>query len=335
MSLRRLLLSVSLTLFVSSLCFSQSNVPKTQTARQALIEMLTAPDSINKHLTEEVRTLLADPKNKQAAMYVMALKGMAGQKGIQTFEAGDTLLSYQEPRSNEKLEVHVDSDDLNGEEDNLQLSVHMSKDGKEVRQQWSSISSGFTINMKKEQNIWRLNKLSTTLEFPIGSAEFLKGLMSNKATEGAVSDGMVGFKVGAGTGETASTAAPNLSAEQVVVMLGFAEQAFARQHPETGFTCTWSDLQDSSASFGLDKQVTSGSYNGFRFALSGCEGHPAGSFRLTAEPMTGQGKAFCVDATQNVRFSEDGRGATCLLNGKVTSLGETWAVDPVSVTGKK
>ncbi|HYX52480.1 MAG TPA: hypothetical protein VE783_03455, partial [Candidatus Limnocylindrales bacterium] len=285
--------------------------------------MLTAPDSINKHLTEEVRTLLADPKNKQAAMYVMALKGMAGQKGIQTFEAGDTLLSYQEPRSNDKLEVHVDSDDLNGEEDNLQLSAHAFRDGKEIRQEWSSIASGFTVNMKKEQNIWRLNKISTTLEFPIGSAEFLKELMTGKEGQGQVTG--IGLRASAGGPESTSSAtSPDISGEQAVMMLGFAEQAFARQHPETGFTCSWSDLQDASASFGLNKQVSSGSYNGYRFTLSGCEGHPAGSFRLTAEPMTGQGKAFCVDATENVRFSEDGRGATCLLSGKINEQGAAW-----------
>jgi hypothetical protein len=324
MSLRRLVFSASVVLIASATCLSQPNVPKPQSARQALIEMITTPDSINKHLTEEVRTLLADPKNKQVNMYLAGLRQASGQKAIQTFEAGDTLLVYQEPRSNEKLEVHIESDDLNGEEENFQLSAHMLRDGKEVRQEWSLIATGFTVSLKKEQNVWRLNKVSTTLQFPIGSAEFLKALMNSKQGDGQAGGGMYTYNATVGTATASAAAAPSaaspaLPIEQVLMMLGFAEQAFARQHPEAGFTCSWSDLQDPAVSMGLDKQITAGTYNGYRLSLSSCEGHPAGSFRLIAEPMAAQGKAFCVDATQNVRSSEDGRGATCLVNGQIVN----------------
>jgi hypothetical protein len=186
------------------------------------------------------------------------------------------------------------------------------------------------VSLKKEQNVWRLNKVSTTLEFPIGSAEFLKALTKSTEGEGHVA-GMYTYNASVGTATASAAAAPSaaspaLPIEQVLMMLGFAEQAFARQHPEAGFTCSWSDLQDPAVSMGLDKQITAGTYNGYRLSLSSCEGHPAGSFRLIAEPMAAQGKAFCVDATQNVRSSDDGRGSTCLSSGKVTN-GSTTAFD--------
>jgi hypothetical protein len=68
----------------------------------------------------------------------------------------------------------------------------------------------------------------------------------------------------------------------------------------------------------IDPQVNNGVYNGYRFSLTGCQGRPAGSFQILAEPavVAPNAKAYCVDATQNLRASEDGRGATCLAMGK-------------------
>jgi hypothetical protein len=38
---------------------------------------------------------------------------------------------------------------------------------------------------------------------------------------------------------------------------------------------------------------------------------------VTAEPLTGKGKAYCSDSSSNPRASDDGRGVTCLISGKI------------------
>jgi len=104
----------------------------------------------------------------------------------------------------------------------------------------------------------------------------------------------------------------------MVAALAMTEQTFARQHPDAGFTCSLPELIDAGKPFGLDEHIASGSYMGYKWSVSGCEGKPAGSFQIVAEPVAqGRGvKAACTDATQNLRESEDGRGSSCLSGGK-------------------
>jgi len=123
-------------------------------------------------------------------------------------------------------------------------------------------------------------------------------------------------------------------------MLGFAESQFARTHPEIGFTCTLPDLAKPNM-FNLDPQIFSGEpYQGYKFSLSGCQDKPSGSFHLVAEPVspTGKAKAFCTDATNNVRSSDDGLGSSCLTSGKLASsfgAGDAaWGGDTVHFTQK-
>jgi hypothetical protein len=82
-----------------------------------------------------------------------------------------------------------------------------------------------------------------------------------------------------------------------------------------------SELAEFAKDFGMDQQISSGSYMGYKVNLSGCEGKPAGSFQIIAEPLSqGRGeKAVCVDATQNVRVADNGQGSSCLAFGKIDS----------------
>ena len=313
---------LSLLLFSASvIAFSQKQpvVVKPQTPRQALIEMITkGGDSVLKHLTVEVQELLLKPENKSTAPFLTMLGAMKPETGLQTFEAGDVLLSYSEPRQHMKYEVHVDNDDMAGTEDTMLLSVHLFRDGKEEEAGLGFMSSHFTINMKQQQNIWRLNKFSVGADFPIGDPEFIQKMFL-KNSEGVAG----GVAVVPGWHTSSSSAQPaSMPPEQIVALLALAETTFARQHPDMGFTCSFTELSDTAKLMGVDHQVSTGSYNGYRFALAGCEGKPAGSFQITAEPITPNAgaRAFCTDATQNVRVSEAGSGANCLASGKPQSL---------------
>jgi hypothetical protein len=111
---------------------------------------------------------------------------------------------------------------------------------------------------------------------------------------------------------------------RAVRMIGMAENIYAQKHPGLGYTCTLSDLvnvgrgmdEDGMYKF-MDADIADGVYNGYRFTLTGCERRPARMFRVIAEPVAGRGKAYCSDNTSNLRSSDDGRGATCLVSGKL------------------
>jgi hypothetical protein len=265
--------------FVAILCVSLSALgqpqvapPKPQTARQALTEMVTkGGDALQKHLTVEVQDLLkSQGKN---ALGLAMLSSMKPESGLQSFEAGDLLFAYTDSAQHTKYEVHVDSDDLAGDEDSLSLSIHSFRDGKEQDDEWSFMSSHFTVTMKLQQNIWRLNKIAVGAEFPVGDPKFIeKPFFKTASGEAAVA----GFSVptvhtdvhlGTGASEVAS---PSMPPEQVVTMLAIAENMFARLHPDTGFACSLSELADSSKMMGVDQQVITGTYNSYRFTLAGC-----------------------------------------------------------------
>ena len=114
---------------------------------------------------------------------------------------------------------------------------------------------------------------------------------------------------------------PELAPDQLVMMISWAERSFARQHPDIGFTCSLPDLSEGDRN-GLDQQISTGSYKGYKITLSGCQGKPAGSFQVAVEPIAGKGgKAYCIDATQNIRVADDGRASTCLTSGRVERPG--------------
>jgi hypothetical protein len=117
---------------------------------------------------------------------------------------------------------------------------------------------------------------------------------------------------------------PKMTPLRAVRMIGMAETIYAQKHPGLGYTCALSDLvnvgrgmdEDGMYKF-MDADIADGTYNGYRFTLSGCERKPARMFRVTAEPLTGRGKAYCADSSSNPRASDDGRGVTCLISGKI------------------
>jgi len=306
-----------LVLTTSALSQPQAAPPRQQTARQALIEIVTkGGDRLLKHLTVEVQEALKANKKFNGEALSM-LNSMTLGSGLQSFEAGEVLFVYNDAAQHTKYEVHVDNDDLAGDEDSLQLSLHAFRDEKEQDPEWGPMSPHFTVSLKLQQNVWRLNNVSVGAEFPVGDAKCFEKMFLKPAPGAASNSGLAGVHVNHGAEDVPSSEMPP---EHVVTMLAYAESTFARQHPDVGFTCSFSELAESSKMMGVDQRVNNGIYNGYRFALAGCQGKPAGSYQVTAEPLAAGAKAFCTDATQNLRSSDDGRGATCLASGRVHSI---------------
>jgi len=303
----------------SAFLFSQTQAPAPppQTPRQALIEMITGGQAgAMKHLTVEMqKSLQGEGKNSPLAQLATFDQIRAGSSDFQVFETGQVLLSASDPKNNEKFEVHVDGDDLNGDTDNMDISFHQFRDGTEQDIPYATMLSRFTVGMKKQENVWRLNELSINIKVPLGDPKLLEKFGSGMGT------GMVGGKIG---GSASAKQEPReLSPRETITMVAFAESSFARSHPETGFTCKLSDLAKSNP-FNLDPRIFTGEpFQGYKFTLSGCQDKPSGSFRLVAEPVIAAagGKAYCTDATTNVRSSDDGLGSSCIASGKPAAFG--------------
>ena len=310
------------TAILSSALFAQKQAPAPppQSARQALIEILTGGQkAVGKHLTVEVQQLLAKSGARSAA--VLAMFDQARQQtgpDAQTFDSGPLLLVVNQPAQHQKLEIHVENDDLNGDEDTLELSLHMVRENNDQPpEDWEAFLSRFSVNLKKQAGIWRLNKVGVAVEFPLGDPEFLQKTFLKEMDQATRAD------VVASAGHAEPIPSPEaqekkMAPQQLLMMVAVAEYSYARQHPDAGFSCSLGDLAEAGQSFGLGQQISSGFYQGYKLSLTGCQGHPSGSFQLVAEPLQGTGgKAYCTDATRNVRVADDGRGATCLAFGRV------------------
>lgn len=129
MRLRALLILFALSL--STIAFAQTQAaPLPQTARQALIEMITGGQkAVMKHLTVEMQKFIKDSKNAAAMGGLYSFDQIrSGSSSFQTFDTGNILVSASGPKG-EKIEVHIDNDDLSGESDTIELSLHQFKDG--------------------------------------------------------------------------------------------------------------------------------------------------------------------------------------------------------------
>jgi len=315
-----LLISAVVCLLSLSVFTQQQQPAKLQTARQALLEILTGGEqAASKHLTVEVQQSLKqkNPKSGTIATQTLAALRSFGLNNAneEVFDTGSVLLAIKDPKTLERFEVHVDSDDLAGDEDTMQLSLHAFRDGQEIDTA-AQIISQIEIAMLKQQNIWRLNAITISARLPVGDPKLMEKLTSS------MGDGMFGGKIGVAPGDNSQIVQPEPDIEQTVRMLAFAEGFHASTHPETGFTCSLTELLSNNSpmlqAMRLDPKMASGSFNGYKLAISGCQGTPAASFQIVAEPIapsTGS-KAFCTDATHNIRTSDDGRGSTCLSSGK-------------------
>lgn len=280
-----------------------------------------------KHLTVEMqKSLQGDGKNNPAAQLATLDQIKAASSEFQTFETGQVLLAANDPKSHEKFEVHVESDDLSGDTDTIDISFHQFHDGVETDIPYAAMLSRFTVGMKKQENIWRLNEISINVKVPVGDPKLLEKFGNGMGT------GMIGAKIGS-SGASEAAKPRDMSPREAIMMLGFAEASFARSHPETGFTCILADLAKPNL-LNLDPRMFSGEpYHGYKFTLSGCQDKPSGSFHLVAEPASpaAGAKAYCTDATSNVRSSDDGRGSSCLAFGKVDRVLQHGADDMTAV----
>jgi TonB family protein len=300
-------IAFALAIVISSFAGAQASLSQAkppQTARQALIEMFfgEAPNHLEKHLPDVTRQTLdklaeTNGQNVRGLFSGWADQAKAGRAKLETFEAGSTFLTYEEPAGGlfEKFVLAVEQDDLAGDEDQIELVPHMFKDGKE--ETLVPLILRFTFSMKRESEVWRLSQVGATLHFPLEDPAFLKGLEEHQLRQ---NEQMALWSV------------------RAVVN---AEKLY--QSAQGGFACTLSALGSGGQETGAtkhvylyDSQLASGKKNGYLFTISGCD---TSHYRVAAEPAAPNSsqRAFCSDETGTVRASADGKAATCMTSGEI------------------
>jgi len=291
-----------------------------QTARQALIEMFFSktPGTFAKHLP--AATIAALEKSgaltnlQQYSAFMTQLQAQGHT--IQTFETGSMLLVSEDAKTGQKVEISVENDALRGDQDDLELTFHSTKDGQEPM---SPFMPQMVFSMKQEAAIWKLNEISFTIHVPLADPKFLAAITQKMTPQAGTSVTITPHSEAAGA--PAGSDANVLAAMRMILT---AEVTYAATYPNVGFTCTLSDLDgfgggqpNEHQAMLINSGLASGKRYGFVFTLSGCGGAPASAFHLTAAPNanTFGRKAFCADQSAVIRSSADGNAAACLASG--------------------
>jgi hypothetical protein len=291
-----------------------------QTARQALIEMLFSktPGTFAKHLP--AATLAAIEKSGAMATLqqysLLASKFQAQGPGVQTFETGPVLFAGQDQNTGQKFEVKVENDALHGDDDDLQLSFQVYKDG---QVQKKTYMPQMTFSMKKEAQIWTLNEVTVTIHVPLADPELLNAITENMRPQTGVHTTFISHS------ETpAQPAGSDAMVTAAMHTILNAEVTYANTYSTVGYTCTLSNLDgfgggepNAHLAMLISSSLAGGKRYGFVFALSECSGTPATSFLLTATPGGNSfgRKAFCADQSGVIRSSDEGNTATCQASG--------------------
>ena len=319
---RRFRLAISVAVFLAGGVAGQ-HANAEQSPRQAVIEMLSGGEApFKKHLTVEMQSRLQNLMkgsldNAPSPLQLLTGSNTPGSNKFQAFDLGPILFSFNNPQEHERYEVQIDREEPRGDEDTMALSVHLVRGGIE---QPTPMGLRFVLDLKRQEGVWRLNSITLSATLQVGDPRILDMSWWSPARAAATGGNIDATP----TTPVVVDERPKLSPLRAVRMIGMAETIYAQKHPGLGYTCAMADLvnigrgmdEDGMYKF-MDAGFADGLYNGYRFNLSGCEHKPARMFHITAEPVAGRGKAYCSDNTNNLRASDDGRGTTCLISGKI------------------
>lgn len=268
-----------------------------QTARQALIEMFfgAGPDHVKKHLPDATRNAFrklgsGNGMNLLDEFEMFASQARSGGTKIQTFDTGPNLVEAEDPQQNGNFTITVERDDLSGDEDQIEVALHMTK---EAIEQTLPFVPHFTFSMKQEGDIWRLSEISVTVRLPLEDPEFLKNLEDRQRAQNE--------QLG------------------IYAMHSIISAQTAVHSVRGSYACSLADLGKAAADaktpmYALGPDVAAGKSGSYVFAISACDGNKYTAAAEPAMPDSGQ-RAFCADESGVLRGSADGKATTCLRNG--------------------
>ena len=314
-------LAASIALLCAACSWGQTATAP-QTARQALLEMFFSktPGSFVKHLPTATRAALEKSGGLATVQqYSLLMSQLQTQEqNVQTFETGSILLSGEDPKTGQKAEITVENDALRGDQDDIEVTFHVYKNGQEQRTPFMPL---LTFSMKQEAQTWKLNEISVTIHLPLADPDFLKAI-TEKMTPSPQAEAHGTFVPRSEVSVTPSGSDAQVVAAMRAILT--AEVTYASTYSNVGYTCSLSSLdgfgggeRNEHQAMLINSGLASGKKYGFVFVLSECTGNPATSFHLTAAPNGNSygRKAFCADQTGVIRSSADGNPASCLASG--------------------
>ena len=223
---------------------------------------------------------------------------MDGQN-VETFENGPNILTSETPSTNERLEVAVEHDSLSAEYDEIELSVHMYKNGEPEA---LPVIPQLIFTLKQEKEIWRVTEVTVSAHVPLEDADYLKGLrqQQDELNESA--------------------------AQSLVNVISQTEINYAALHRDEGYFCTFQGMsQNAEGQPNLNTTSANEESNGYRFSLTGCTGNPATKYRLKAVPVDAdaQIKAFCVDESGALKSIAAADSSKCFTQGETVNTLKT------------
>jgi hypothetical protein len=281
--------------------------PPPQSARQALLEMLfgKGENDFQKHLPEDARKTLIRKGETPETSTILRVSTISrqmvaqGQK-VETFDTGSIFLSAV-MSEHEKVECDVERDNLMGEADEIELSVHYYKD---AQLQALPVVPDLIFTLKQEKEIWRLTELTAAAHIPLTDPDYLKGLRKQQDEE------------------------IETQARNRIMVIASGEASYVGKHPDLGYSCSlptlfFRDPGTNPAENGsvFDPGQGSDEWYGYRFTLSSCEGTPPSKYRVIAIPMDSDAglKTFCSDESGSVKFMAGGKTSNCFTRGKPIS----------------
>jgi len=293
-------------LTVSVVAAAQTQPPPPQTARQAVLEMFFSktPKAMQKHLPDEALDIFAKTDPGLTPMILSQISSIQqqatmGGKHLETFEVGPLLLTSEstEGAHQQRIEIAVDRDDLSGDEDQIELSMRVYKDGALDKM---PVLPNLILDMKQEKDIWRLSQITVAIHIPLTDPDYVKGIAESmrKTRQRMLEMGAIG----------------------TLQSLKGAEVSFQKS-TSRGYTCNLPDLGKAGElaatgrMFGQNTDDGSEKRSDYVFKITDCS---SSAFHITAEPAKGGAakRAFCIDESAQPRFADDGKGSTCISSGK-------------------
>src|SRR5208283_2591023 len=328
--MRKLAILLTFSALATAAAASQSIVVHApQTARQALMEMfsLKASGTFVKHLPAATVSALEKSGALKTLQQYSMLTSQFHSTGnsLETFDAGSVLLASTDPKTNQKVEVVVEKDSLQGDDDNIELSFRTYKNQQLQR---TPFMPRITFAMKMESGVWKLNEILVSIRLPLADPDFLKsitdGIKSRTASPAVQPQIQVTQNQPVQWQPGTQNHGFDSSIQTAMRSILTAEIAYSATYRAVGYTCTLSDLDGFGGGEPNEHQamlipsgLAGGKRFGYVFTLSGCTGRPATGFQLAATPggNTFGRRAFCADQSGVIRYSADGNPATCLASG--------------------
>lgn len=284
--------------------------PPPQSARQALIEMFMGKgsDDFTKHLPDATRRALIHKGDTPESSFVLRFSTIAkeissGGEHVETFDVGPNILVSEDAGHHQRIEVAVEHDSLLGEDDEIEISVHVYKDGEP---QALPVLPRVTFTLRQEKEVWKLAEVTAAAHVPLMDEDYLSGLRKQQdESNEAAAQGRV----------------------SAIVM---TETAYASNHPESGYTCSLASLfgtPQGEAAASNEAAPGGEEYKAYRFSLGGCDGPPATKYRLMAVPIDPESemKTFCADQSGKVNFVASEKDSNCFSQGQTIDSGPQYS----------